>query len=154
MRQTQCETSKSTHPVIFGIGTVECIVSSDKTELVRSWAEPTLQFSSRRQRRRAPQAGLVTETAEGNAELPQPRKEGRASACVCMFDSQECRMCGVRSGFWQAVCDQLSPFSLFLCRFTPLQTLLLWILPQCRQTEKTPCPLSLVQSKTSALIQS
>lgn len=37
---------KSTHPVIFGIGTVECIVSSDKTELVRSCAGGTAAFEA------------------------------------------------------------------------------------------------------------
>lgn len=89
---------KSTHPVIFGIGTVECIVSGDKTELVRSCAvghcslwsdEPTQQFGSRRQAGgvSGPQAGLVlgavTETAEGNAELP-PAQEGRTSFRLCL----------------------------------------------------------------------
>lgn len=74
---------KSTHPVIFGIGTVECIVSSDKTELVRSCAGGAAPGDGRGSE--GPQAGLVlgAETAEGNAELP-PAQEGRTSFRLCL----------------------------------------------------------------------
>lgn len=152
---------KSTHPVIFGIGTVECIVSSDKTELVRSCAlghcslwskEPTQQFGSRRQAEgvSGPQAGLVlgavTETAEGNAELP-PAQEGRTSFRLCLH-VWLARMSHVWRSlrvFWQAVCDQLSPFpfSLFLCRFTRLRSKLCFFgfCHNADKLKKTPCPL-------------
>lgn len=119
---------KSTHPVIFGIGTVECIVSSDKTELVRSCAvgpgtKPTLQFGSRRQRR---------ERSSGRARHRDSRRERRASSSPGRKDElPPVSACLTRKnvacvafapGFWQAVCDQLSPFSLFLCRFTRLRS--------------------------------
>lgn len=59
---------------------------------------------------------------ERRASSSPGRKEGFPLASDCLTCKNVAFVAGLRSGFWQAVCDQLSPFpfSLFLCRFACL----------------------------------
>lgn len=84
---------------------------------------------------------------ESRASFSPGRKEEFPLASDCLTCKNVVFVAGLRSFFWQAVCDQLSAFppllfslSLFLCRFTCLPpTQFLWILlgySYCRETRK------------------
>lgn len=105
----QKEVDNSTHPVIFGIGTVECIVAVIKRELVRSGAaqhmlqlqhlKKTFGLGKQARRRKGEKKGerrlfLIPvfcracgessqrRRQESEPSFLQPRKEGRVSASV------------------------------------------------------------------------
>lgn len=68
--------SNSTHPVIFGIGTVECIVAVIKRELVRSGAaQHMLQLQPLQRQLHA--AVWPRETGEEGGREGEEKKRGR-----------------------------------------------------------------------------
>lgn len=74
-----------------------------------------LWWSSQKRERREKESGSRASSSPG-------RKEEFPLASDCLTCKNAAFVAGLRSFFWQAVCDQLSPFpfSLFLCRFTCL----------------------------------
>lgn len=80
--------SNSTHPLIFGIGTVECIVAVIKRELVRSVAAQHIRSELQPLKRRLHAAVWLPETRERREA--RERKEERRLLLIPGF----CRACG------------------------------------------------------------
>lgn len=170
MNTHHMNTTYPTHPVIFGIGTVECIVSSDKTELVgchmllfqtspktaprcclasgkKAWRRRD-GGKKRRLFKKQASAGLVLGAVK--ERQPKRRRERRASSIQArkegwvsarLSDLQECGICGRPSLRFLAAC--LWPAVCLSFSSIPLslhRAHFLWILPQCK-LKRTTCLL-------------